>query len=110
VLVHIPKGSKKPRAWLADFGLSVVGDEATTFMTKPFYRAPEFAELVEDRRPIDSIPLNELEEYKEKRRVRARQMEKADVFSFGLVAFYVSTSNFCSLQLTPYRSSRFCRC
>jgi hypothetical protein len=107
VLVHIPKGNKNPLVWLADFGLSVDGVETTTLTTKHNYRAPELAKIVDDLRPIENIPPNEREEYQKKRQARASQMEKADVFSFGLVAFNVSSSRVHSQYLNFADVNRF---
>lgn len=79
MLVHYPAGAETPIAWLADFGLSVDGPEATTNVTYTSYRAPELPYHQEDRRPLSTIPEEELGLYRQTRREVEQLMEKAEV-------------------------------
>lgn len=89
VLVHIPKGANMPIAWISDFGLSVDGPQATTQVTYSHYRAPELPVGEEDFRPRSTIDSSEIQAFEEERIHRVHQLEKADVYSFGITALYV---------------------
>jgi hypothetical protein len=89
ILVHEPQGPGNPLAWVADFGLSA-DEEATTFVTHSDYRAPELRGYHPELRPIDQLSPEEKAAYDEERHLRASQMEKADVYSFGWTVLYVS--------------------
>jgi hypothetical protein len=90
ILVNIPSEEPdKPIAWIADFGLTVHDGRAATYVTQQFYRAPELESVRVDLRPVHSLKPRQLKKRYKTRRKLAAMMEKADIYSFGLLVFHV---------------------
>jgi hypothetical protein len=100
---RMPPPPDQPHVWLSDFGLSGHNDAASvaTFLTTCDFRAPELNPLdLQTKQITDDLDVarkegkvglvkdynNELEAEKRK---RLPLMEKADVFSFGVIALTV---------------------
>jgi serine/threonine protein kinase len=89
IFVHEPQTPGQPLAWIADFGLSALG-EATTYITQSNYCAPEVRERAINLQPAYTLTTEERALYVQERIDRAGLMEMADIYSFGWTIFAVS--------------------
>jgi hypothetical protein len=78
---------------------------AGTFVPETGYVAPELLSFILELRPHDELTQEEREKDLEERTARAKLLEKADVYAFGVTAFYVSQQ--CSAFLIPKRKNIF---
>jgi serine/threonine protein kinase len=80
----------QPVAWLTDFGLSTMNELAGTFVPGTGYIAPELLLSKPEIRPRDELTQDEKKKDEEERKDRAKLLEKADVYAFGVTAYHVS--------------------